>query len=83
VSGLTIVGVGPGLGTRVARRFAREGLGVSLVARCSTTLSAVASALSPYDVPVTACPADAGRREQLQAALASAVVGRGPVRRVH
>jgi len=77
VAGLIIVGVGPGLGTSVARRFAREGLGVSLVARRPTTLTAAASALSPYDVPVAASPADAGRPEQLEGALASAVADHG------
>lgn len=77
MAGLIIVGVGPGLGTSVARRFAREGLGVSLVARRPTTLTSATGALSPYDVPVAAYPADAGRPEQLEGALAAAVADHG------
>jgi NAD(P)-dependent dehydrogenase (short-subunit alcohol dehydrogenase family) len=75
--GLIVVGAGPGLGTSVARWFAAEGFGVSLVARRSTTLAAVETALSPYDVPVAAYPADAGSPEQLERALAAVVADHG------
>ncbi|WP_420542053.1 SDR family NAD(P)-dependent oxidoreductase, partial [Rubrobacter naiadicus] len=33
-----VVGVGPGLGSAVARRFAREGFAVALVARTGESL---------------------------------------------
>lgn len=75
--GLIIVGVGPGLGASVARRFAREGLGVSLVARRATTLADVEASLARYDVPVASYPADAGRPDQLEQALAAAVDDHG------
>lgn len=75
--GLILVGAGPGLGTSVARRFAREGLGVSLVARSAATLAQAEAVLAPYGVPVAGYPADAGRPSQLEAALASAVRDHG------
>jgi NAD(P)-dependent dehydrogenase (short-subunit alcohol dehydrogenase family) len=76
-AGLIVVGVGPGLGASVARRFAREGLGVSLVARSVTTLAAVETSLAPYHVPVASYPADAGSPDQLEQALAAAVEDHG------
>jgi NAD(P)-dependent dehydrogenase (short-subunit alcohol dehydrogenase family) len=74
---LIVVGVGPGLGLAVARRFAAEGFGVSVVARRAPTIAAVERALTSYDVPVAAYPADAGRPDQLGPALASAVEEQG------
>src|SRR6478735_2138437 len=73
VSALIIVGVGPGLGASVARRFAAEGFGVGLVARKASTLVEVADTLAPFDVPIATFQADAGRPDQLERALAAAV----------
>ena len=42
---IVIVGVGPGIGTAVARRFAREGFAVGLVARSTSTLDTAVDAL--------------------------------------
>jgi NAD(P)-dependent dehydrogenase (short-subunit alcohol dehydrogenase family) len=75
--GLVVVGAGPGLGAGVARRFAREGLGVSLVARSGPTLGEVERSLASYDVPVASYVADAGLPDQLEQALAAAVEDRG------
>jgi NADP-dependent 3-hydroxy acid dehydrogenase YdfG len=75
--GLIVVGAGPGLGTSVARRFAAEGFGVSLVARRAETLTSIERALASYDVPVAGYPADAGRPDQLGGALAAAVEEHG------
>ncbi|HEX4223610.1 MAG TPA: hypothetical protein VHZ97_14680 [Pseudonocardiaceae bacterium] len=33
MSGLVLIGAGPGLGRSITRRFAREGLSVTLIAR--------------------------------------------------
>ena len=77
MSGLIIVGVGPGLGASVARRFAAEGFGVGLIARKASTLAEVKDTLTPFDVPVAAWPAEAGRPDQLERALAAAVQDHG------
>ncbi|NUT38449.1 MAG: SDR family NAD(P)-dependent oxidoreductase [Thermoactinospora sp.] len=62
MSGVVIIGAGPGIGQAVARRFAREGLPVALVARSQETLrSAVPGALT--------ATADAGDEKALTAAL--------------
>ena len=57
--GAIVIGVGPGIGLSVARRVAREGLAVGLIARSQAT---VAAALSTLDgstaLGVTADAAD-------------------------
>jgi NAD(P)-dependent dehydrogenase (short-subunit alcohol dehydrogenase family) len=55
--GLVIIGAGPGLGLSIARRFAREGLPITLVARSADRLRAAADALAPTGVPVLALTA--------------------------
>ncbi len=72
-----VVGAGPGLGTSVARRFAGEGYGVSLVARRAAALARAAGALASYDVPVASYAADAGRSDQLEPALLAAIAALG------
>jgi NAD(P)-dependent dehydrogenase (short-subunit alcohol dehydrogenase family) len=49
MSGAIIVGAGPGIGTAVARRVAREGLAVGIIARRKTTVDAVLKALPDAD----------------------------------
>jgi NAD(P)-dependent dehydrogenase (short-subunit alcohol dehydrogenase family) len=49
MSGAIIVGAGPGIGTAVARRVAREGLAVGIIARRETTVDSVLKALSGAD----------------------------------
>lgn len=50
-----MVGVGPGIGLAVARRFVREGMSAGLVARSEATVKAAADELGSADVlPVTA-----------------------------
>jgi NAD(P)-dependent dehydrogenase (short-subunit alcohol dehydrogenase family) len=49
MSGAIIVGAGPGIGTAVARRVAREGLAVGIIARRETTVDAVLESLSDAD----------------------------------
>ncbi len=77
MSGVLVVGVGPGLGRSVALRFAREGLPVGLIARRDETLAGVAADLRPLGVAVTMHRADAGRPDDLQAAIAKVIGERG------
>ena len=49
MSGAIIVGVGPGIGTAVARRVARERLAIGIIARREATVDAVLEALSDAD----------------------------------
>jgi NAD(P)-dependent dehydrogenase (short-subunit alcohol dehydrogenase family) len=63
---LLLVGAGPGLGASVARRFAREGYRVTLVARSEP---AVAQELRDQGTAVAVVAADAGDPESLQAAV--------------
>ncbi|MFC6157962.1 SDR family oxidoreductase [Kribbella jiaozuonensis] len=55
MAGVVVVGVGPGIGLAVARRFVREGMSAGLVARSEATVKAAAEQLGSADVlPVTA-----------------------------
>jgi NAD(P)-dependent dehydrogenase (short-subunit alcohol dehydrogenase family) len=47
--GAIVIGVGPGLGTSIARRLARAGLRVGMIARSEKTVDAALSALSDFD----------------------------------
>lgn len=55
-----VVGVGPGIGMAVARRFAQEGLDVALVARSAERLDGFKEALAPFGVAVGGYACDAG-----------------------
>jgi NAD(P)-dependent dehydrogenase (short-subunit alcohol dehydrogenase family) len=69
---VVIVGAGPGLGMAVARRFAREGAAVALVARNAKRLAGMVEEL--HETPGSAAAAfvaDAGEPDQLRAALDS------------
>ncbi|WP_329004613.1 SDR family NAD(P)-dependent oxidoreductase [Kribbella sp. NBC_00709] len=55
MAGVVVVGVGPGIGLAVARRFVREGMSAGLVARSEATVKTAAAELDGADVlPVTA-----------------------------
>src|SRR3954471_15668597 len=64
---LLLVGAGPGLGASVARRFAREGYRLTLVARSAP---AIAQELRAGGSDVAVVLADAGDPETLRSALA-------------
>ncbi|HZB50774.1 MAG TPA: SDR family NAD(P)-dependent oxidoreductase [Mycobacteriales bacterium] len=69
-----IVGAGPGLGLAVARRFAREGAAVALVARNAQRLAGMVEELrdtAGSGSSAAAFVADAGDPAQLRAALGS------------
>ncbi len=73
---LIVVGVGPGIGTAVARRFAREGFAVGLVARRQATLDAATAELGE-GVTTWTRTADATDEPALRTALADAVAALG------
>ncbi|WP_199191150.1 SDR family NAD(P)-dependent oxidoreductase [Amycolatopsis sp. CA-126428] len=70
--GVVIIGAGPGLGLSVARRFAREGLPVAMVARSGEKLKTLADALTPTGVPVITLTADSTDETALRTALDTA-----------
>ena len=72
MSGAVVIGAGPGIGLSVARRFAREGLPIALIARNAATLADVAGAITPYGVPVVSLTADCSDETALRSALDAA-----------
>ncbi len=64
-----VIGAGPGLGAGIARRFAREGFALTLVARSQETLDAVAGELRATGATVDTATADAGDPAAFRAAL--------------
>jgi len=64
-----MIGAGPGIGGSVARRFAREGLPVALIARTTKTVDAVAKTLQPYGVATLSLTADVADEAALVGAL--------------
>lgn len=65
-----VVGVGPGIGTAVARRFGSEGMPIGLIARSLGTIDAARTALRAHGVAnVEAVSADAADENALGAAL--------------
>ncbi|MDF2705351.1 MAG: short-chain dehydrogenase/reductase [Nonomuraea muscovyensis] len=77
MAGAVIIGAGPGIGQAVARRFAREGLPIALIARGDRTLRAAAEAVRSHEVPVVTAAADSTDQDALGAALDQAVQEHG------
>ena len=71
MAGAVIIGAGPGIGTSVARRFAAAGMPVGLIARTAASVDAARAAVvaAVPGVTVAGATADAGRDDQLRAAL--------------
>jgi NAD(P)-dependent dehydrogenase (short-subunit alcohol dehydrogenase family) len=67
-----VIGAGSGIGGSVARRFAREGLPVALIARTTETVHAAARTLAPYGVATLSLTADVADEAALVAALDAA-----------
>lgn len=67
---LLVVAAGPGLGAAIARRFAREGTAVGLVARSAERLGGLVDELRALDVPVEVAEADVADTHALRSALA-------------
>lgn len=74
-----MVGVGPGLGAAIARRFAREGFRVAIIARTSDFITSLADELSSAGERALAVVADASEPEQLSTALAKVRAELGPI----
>lgn len=64
-----VVGVGPGLGLAVARRFGRDGYRVALVGRRADALESYREFLQAVDVDAEGFAADAGDPATLEAAF--------------
>lgn len=69
MTGAVIIGVGPGIGIAVARRFAAAGMPVGLIARTAASIDAARAALAAEGAGVATATADAARDDQLTAAL--------------
>jgi short-subunit dehydrogenase len=66
----TIVGMGPGLGLAIARRFGRAGFAVGMIARKQETLAAAGEALDAEGIACSAVAADAASEPSLRSAIA-------------
>jgi NAD(P)-dependent dehydrogenase (short-subunit alcohol dehydrogenase family) len=67
--GAIIIGAGPGIGTAVARRLAREGLPVAVLARSASTVDAALASLAGVDTETVGLTADVTDEPALRAAL--------------
>ena len=67
--GAIVIGAGPGIGTSLARRFAREGLAVGVLARSPATVGAALAALAGLGTETAGVSADVTDEPALRAAL--------------
>ena len=67
--GAIVIGAGPGIGTSVARRFAREGLAVGVLARSPGTVGAALAALAGLGAETVGVSADVTDEPALRSAL--------------
>lgn len=74
---LLVIGAGPGLGASVARRFAREGYRLTLVARSDAKIAELTDELRGVGTVVTVVASDAGDADRLRAAVAPLFAGPG------
>ena len=75
--GAIVIGAGPGIGTAVARRLAREGLPVAVLAPSASTVDAALAALAGVDTETVGLTADVTDEPALRAALDDVVVRLG------
>jgi short-subunit dehydrogenase len=66
---IAIFGAGPGLGASVARRFAREGFRVALVARRKDRLDALVEQLAAEGIEAAGCAADLAAPDEIPAVI--------------
>jgi NAD(P)-dependent dehydrogenase (short-subunit alcohol dehydrogenase family) len=67
-----VLGAGPGIGRAVARRFARGGMPVTVVARSAPTVDAAAASIRATGADVLALAADVADEDALRGALSAA-----------
>jgi NADP-dependent 3-hydroxy acid dehydrogenase YdfG len=77
MAGAIIIGAGPGIGASVARRFAREGLPVALLARQAATVEATARSVTEAGGTAISLTADSTDDDALRGALGEAVARHG------
>src|SRR4051794_19346366 len=70
--GAVVIGAGTGIGQAVARRFAKAGMPVAVIARNNQALTAVAEAVADVGSPVIALAADSTNEIALRGALDTA-----------
>lgn len=75
----TIVGVGPGVGMAVARRFAREGYHVALVGRTAASLESYRKTLAGEGFAADSFVADAAKPDDLARVLEQIRTRIGPI----
>lgn len=76
---IVVAGVGPGLGASLARRFAREGCRIALLARSPEFIAELTNELRGEGTKVLAVPVDIGQGDQVSAAFRSVREQLGPV----
>jgi NAD(P)-dependent dehydrogenase (short-subunit alcohol dehydrogenase family) len=64
-----IAGVGPGLGASLARKFAKEGCRLAMLARSPDFLEALSKELRRHGTEILAIPTDVGEADQVVAAF--------------
>ncbi len=74
-----IAGVGPGLGSSLARAFAREGLAIALLSRRAESSEPVARELRANGAPVVVVPTDVTNLQAVTCAVASVKSKLGPI----
>ena len=74
-----VAGVGPGLGASLARKFAKEGCRLAVLARSPDFLEALSNELREHGTEVLAIPTDIGETDQVAAAFARIRDELGPV----
>jgi NAD(P)-dependent dehydrogenase (short-subunit alcohol dehydrogenase family) len=78
MAGAIVIGAGPGLGAALARRFARESLPVTLVARHPESLVEISAQVVEIGARVLSLRASATDESELRAALDTSVAEFGP-----
>jgi len=68
---VVVAGVGPGLGASLARRFAREGCRIALLARSSELIETLTKELRDQGAKALAVPTDISEADQVAAAFRS------------
>ncbi len=76
----TIIGMGPGIGLSVAKRFAKEGFDIFMIARSSQHLQQYSHFLkAEYPIKSSSFVADAGEFKQLESALTQIKNSNNPI----
>jgi short-subunit dehydrogenase len=70
MAGCTIIGMGPGLGLAIARRFGKAGYAIGMISRKEETLAAASKALVAEGIACAGIAADAASETNLRRAIA-------------